>query len=176
MEDEVDQNASHSSGLDSFFPDGQERQSVAAMTQERFRHLPEVQVFAVPADQNRQLDHGMRPDPNLVGHTLTVTREGSSAQARLAFNAQPGVSSSSWTSSRRRATSVPLVLPVNPSWVEESRRGADRGNTPAQGDQRTSRARSPVSRREHRGRRDDNYFPDYADMDPQFYDLRSDPH
>ena len=50
MADEVDQNASHSSGLDSFVPDGQEvRQSVAAMTQERFRHLPGIQVSAVPA-------------------------------------------------------------------------------------------------------------------------------
>ena len=40
MEDEVDPNASHSSGLASLVPDGQEvRQSVAAMTQDQIRIL-----------------------------------------------------------------------------------------------------------------------------------------
>ena len=54
MEDEVDPNASHSSGLDSFVPDGQEvRQSVAAMTQERFRHSSHVVDFSLMSEQKK---------------------------------------------------------------------------------------------------------------------------
>ena len=67
MKDEIAPNASHSSGLASLVPDGQEvRQSVDALTQERVRQLPGIRLTAVPADQNIQLDHGVSPDPNLV--------------------------------------------------------------------------------------------------------------
>ena len=135
MNDEVDLNASNSNWLDSFVPDGQQvRQSVDALTQERVRHLPGIQISSVPADQNIQLDHGVSPDPNLVpnrpGHTLTMNQEGSTAQAKLAFNPQPWVSSSKWTSRRgprRRASSAPLVTPGNPSGMEGRSRVASRG-------------------------------------------------
>ena len=65
MDDEVDLDASMSSWLDSFVPDGQpERQPVDAQTRDRVRNLHGIQITPVSADQNIQLDHKVLPDPN----------------------------------------------------------------------------------------------------------------
>ena len=141
MDDEVDLDASMSSWLDSFVPDGQqERQPVDAQTHERVRNLQGIQITPVSADQNIQLDHNVLPDPNLVpnrpGHTLTFNQVGNAAQAQLAFNPLPGVSSRGIGSSRRASrgtSSTPLRTPGSPSGME----GSGRGAAPAHGDLRT---------------------------------------
>ena len=81
MDDEVDLDASMSSWLDSFVPDGQqERQLGDAQTLDRVRNLRGIQVTPVSAEQNIPPDHNVLPDPNLVsnrpGHTLRFNQVG----------------------------------------------------------------------------------------------------
>ena len=81
MDDEVDLDASMSSWLDSFVPDGQqERQPVDAQTLDRVRNLRGIQVTPVSAEQVILPDHNGLPGPNLVsnlpGHTLRFNQVG----------------------------------------------------------------------------------------------------
>ena len=135
MDDEVDLDASMSSWMDSFVPDGQqERQHGDAQTLDRVRNLQGIQITPVSAEQNVLLDHNVLPDPNLVGHrpghTLRLNQVGNAPQSELAFNSLPGVSSRVASSSRgasRGATSAPLRPPGSPSGMEGRAREASGG-------------------------------------------------